>query len=195
MYEKVVDRQITEREALSVLKASLRRRLKGYASANLGGDDMKSPIPTVPFNSNTFDSPDPINWMPPGALAPRDLDEGCSGWWVPDAKVEHIIPARRQSARYIFQYYYSAGETWALFRNVDPVLANQWGPALEFRRVFKGIPTLTVRFMLYHATRSLLFRYLANPGIWLNELRYFAFYCEAIGYWRKVGYTGNRLRL
>jgi hypothetical protein len=28
MYEKVVDRQITEREALSVLKAGLRRRFK-----------------------------------------------------------------------------------------------------------------------------------------------------------------------
>jgi len=121
------------------------------------------------------------------------LDQGCSGWWVPDAKVDHIIPAQRQSIRYIFQYYYSAGETWALFRNVDPVLANQWGPVLEFRRLLKGIPALTVRFMLYHATRFLLFRYLANPGIWLNDLRYFAFYCGAVGYWRKAGYTGNLL--
>ena len=118
------------------------------------------------------------------------LNKGCSGWWVPDAKVDHIIPARRQSVRYIFEYFFSAGETWAFARNIDPV-ANLLGPTLEFRMVVKGVPARVIRFMLYHGTRFLLFRCLASPCIWLNELRFFAFYCGAAAYWRKAGYASN----
>jgi glycosyltransferase involved in cell wall biosynthesis len=119
------------------------------------------------------------------------LDEGCSGWFVPDAKVDHVIPARRQSVRYIFEYFVSAGETWAFLRNADPILASKWPPNLEFRTVLKGVPSLAMRFMLYHATRFLLLRYLASPAVWLNDLRFFAFYYGAVGYWRKNGCSAS----
>jgi len=40
--------------------------------------------------------------------------EGGIGYWVPEAKVKHIIPEKRQSLDYIFEYNRSQGETWAV---------------------------------------------------------------------------------
>jgi len=36
------------------------------------------------------------------------------GYWIPDAKVLHIIPEARQSLAYILKYNRSQGETWAV---------------------------------------------------------------------------------
>ncbi len=40
------------------------------------------------------------------------LNEGGSGWWVPDASVEHWIPKERQSIRYLRSYYTLQGKTF-----------------------------------------------------------------------------------
>jgi glycosyltransferase involved in cell wall biosynthesis len=50
----------------------------------------------------------------------RILKAGWSGWWVPDAKVRHIIPAERQTRDYIEQYFRQVGETAAYLRDVRP---------------------------------------------------------------------------
>jgi len=41
------------------------------------------------------------------------MDEGGVGRWVPNAKVSHIIPARRQTLAYVVEHYRAYGETAA----------------------------------------------------------------------------------
>jgi glycosyltransferase involved in cell wall biosynthesis len=43
----------------------------------------------------------------------RMLASGCTGWWVPESKVRHIIPASRQTLSYFTSYFRRAGETAA----------------------------------------------------------------------------------
>ncbi len=53
-------------------------------------------------------------------LAWRILKTGGSGWWVPGAKVAHIIPAARQTRAYIADYYDQAGRTAAFLHDRFP---------------------------------------------------------------------------
>lgn len=39
------------------------------------------------------------------------LDSGARGWWVPEAGVEHVIPRRRQTLRYLLAHGYGMGRT------------------------------------------------------------------------------------
>jgi len=39
------------------------------------------------------------------------LASGLPGWWVPDARVEHRIPATRMTTRFLRRYYVGAGRT------------------------------------------------------------------------------------
>jgi glucosyl-dolichyl phosphate glucuronosyltransferase len=50
----------------------------------------------------------------------RILREGGSGWWVPDSKVSHLIPAKRQTMRYVYDYFFLAGETFAFLHHRHP---------------------------------------------------------------------------
>lgn len=43
----------------------------------------------------------------------RIIKAGGTGWWVPGSKVHHIIPPGRQTASYIYEYYFLAGATTA----------------------------------------------------------------------------------
>jgi len=42
---------------------------------------------------------------------------GAKGWWVPESKVNHIIPQGRQTLRYVYDYFYLVGETFAFMRD------------------------------------------------------------------------------
>jgi hypothetical protein len=53
-------------------------------------------------------------------LAYRILKAGGSGWWVPDARVEHVICADRQTRAYIAHYYDQAGHTAAFLHERYP---------------------------------------------------------------------------
>jgi GT2 family glycosyltransferase len=53
-------------------------------------------------------------------LAYRILKAGGSGWWVPGAKVRHIIPAERQTRAWIADYYDQAGSTAAFLHDLYP---------------------------------------------------------------------------
>lgn len=44
----------------------------------------------------------------------RMLDAGFEGRWVPDAGVEHQIPASRTTIRYVYDYFYGQGQTWVV---------------------------------------------------------------------------------
>ena len=56
----------------------------------------------------------------------RILRDGAVGWWVPQAKVHHIIPARRQSWAYIYEYFVAMGETQAYLEAVAPGANFMW---------------------------------------------------------------------
>lgn len=42
---------------------------------------------------------------------------GGHGWWVPESKVTHIIPTKRQTLRYLYEYSFLGGETVAYVRD------------------------------------------------------------------------------
>lgn len=50
----------------------------------------------------------------------RIFKEGASGWWVPDSKVTHIISPRRQTLKYLYEYSFGGGETFAYLRDKFP---------------------------------------------------------------------------
>jgi glycosyltransferase involved in cell wall biosynthesis len=50
----------------------------------------------------------------------RLLKEGGHGWWIPGARVDHIIPAERQTWDSVLAYYRRAGETAAYLRDAYP---------------------------------------------------------------------------
>jgi len=56
------------------------------------------------------------------------LASGGSGWWVPDASVEHWIPRERQSIRYLRRYYALQGKT---FHKWDGGGLTFWGRPLR----------------------------------------------------------------
>lgn len=43
----------------------------------------------------------------------RMMKAGATGWWVPGSRVHHLIPPGRQTAAYIYEYYFLAGATTA----------------------------------------------------------------------------------
>lgn len=76
-------------------------------------------------------------------LIERLMEEGRTGWWVPAARVRHMIPKARQSRAYLFEYYRRCGETQAFLRrrqrasgtNATPMM----GPiALSARMAWHG---------------------------------------------------------
>jgi glycosyltransferase involved in cell wall biosynthesis len=50
----------------------------------------------------------------------RIFKEGANGWWVPDSKVTHIIPPKRQTFQYLYDYSYLGGETFGYLRDCFP---------------------------------------------------------------------------
>lgn len=50
----------------------------------------------------------------------RILMAGGEGWWVPDAKVNHLIPSKLQSYRHVYNYAARAGETVAYLLHASP---------------------------------------------------------------------------
>jgi glycosyltransferase involved in cell wall biosynthesis len=46
----------------------------------------------------------------------RMFSSGATGWWVPDAVVNHIIPFARQTPAYVYEYYFLSGATMSHMR-------------------------------------------------------------------------------
>jgi glycosyltransferase involved in cell wall biosynthesis len=105
---------------------------------------------------------------------------GGSGWWVPEAAVEHMIAPERQTIAYIRRYFAAAGAT-AAYREGDA------GP-----RLF-GVPRWLWRRAAGAALRYRLARCAAPPSIWLRHLIVLAQAEGAIRYWRETGKRPARL--
>lgn len=85
------------------------------------------------------------------------LASGASGWWVPDARVEHWIPKERQTVGYLRAYYALQGKTFLKWdRYVGPK--------------FRGRPLLIWGGILRAELAYALARLTGNPHRWLKPL-------------------------
>jgi glycosyltransferase involved in cell wall biosynthesis len=50
----------------------------------------------------------------------RVMKAGGTGWWVPDSRIRHILPAARQTRRSILRYFEQAGQTAAYLHDMFP---------------------------------------------------------------------------
>ena len=87
------------------------------------------------------------------------LAEGAEGRWVPAARVRHIIPATRQSLRYLREYYAGNGASWALVR-----------PNGTERMLF-GRPRWVWREAVQQEVAYRFRRLYAPPAVWSEHLR------------------------
>jgi glycosyltransferase involved in cell wall biosynthesis len=108
-------------------------------------------------------------------LITRLLQSGATGYWIPEAMVEHCIGRERQTTRYIADFYMGAGETHAF----------QAAAKITARRLWFGVPRglwvkLLKRGLLYHVHR------VVSPApVWLGHLRSYSYAKGMFQYWYK----------
>jgi glucosyl-dolichyl phosphate glucuronosyltransferase len=86
------------------------------------------------------------------------LSAGYTGWWVPDAKVQHFVPRQRQSLAYLRKFFVGQGE----------VQSREFGTA-DVPRFF-GRPRWLLKRALSAETRYWWSRMTAPPDVWLRHL-------------------------
>ena len=110
----------------------------------------------------------------------RILKAGGVGWWTPRAKVRHIIPVKRQTLRYVYEYYLSCGETAAYMERVWPGAHHMAGSERDMKWVTGSALSLYARaaltgmlftgaWFIGATSRSLLF--LTQMGIHVGAAR------------------------
>jgi GT2 family glycosyltransferase len=125
-----------------------------------------------PYNVELGFSPDHCRTGEETDVAYRILKAGGVGWWVPNAKVGHVIPAERQSRFYILEHYDRAGRTAAFLHDRFPgdhSLAT-FGPLpfARFGRLGLALASAAARFVSAAAglagLTGLSLRFLARRG-------------------------------
>jgi hypothetical protein len=86
------------------------------------------------------------------------LAAGLTGWWVPDARVQHFVPRHRQTLRYLRRFFVGQGE----------VQSREFGNA-DVPRVF-GKPRWLIKQALAAEARYRWSRMTASPDVWLDRL-------------------------
>ncbi|MBB6226421.1 glycosyltransferase involved in cell wall biosynthesis [Polymorphobacter multimanifer] len=106
---------------------------------------------------------------------------GGKGFSVPASNVRHLIPAGRQSRRYIWSYYRALGETWALLaeRKAQP---NFMGPAEAGQRRLFGVPLWVGRAAASSWLQAAMHRMLGRDAAWLRNIRTAAYHWGAVAY-------------
>jgi glycosyltransferase involved in cell wall biosynthesis len=110
----------------------------------------------------------------------RLLAEGVVGWWVPDAKVFHIITKERQSWDYIYDFSTAYGETLAYLQQTWPGGHHMsWSSDLE--RVRCSLSELNARAAAYRALSRLArglgatarsAKFIATAGLFAGAARF-----------------------
>ena len=103
----------------------------------------------------------------------RLLGSGATGYWIPDAIVEHCIGRDRQTIRYIADYYKSWGETLA-FRNAATTALQPFLFGIP-RRIW---PRLIVWWVLYRISR-----FVAPAPVWVKYLKAYSRNKGICRYW------------
>lgn len=88
------------------------------------------------------------------------LNGGGSGWWTPDARVQHIIPARRQTVSHVFEFSAANGETVSYLESLKSGRHHKSANRREIQRTKGGAAWLN----LMSALNSLLFKVLWLAG-------------------------------
>ena len=96
-------------------------------------------------------------------LVKRMLADGATGWWVPEARVKHFIPAHRQSVRFIREWYRGWGEYLA--RTLPP----------GRHASFAGRPLWLWRQVVESELRFQVRRRVARPEVWIEDLKHAAY--------------------
>jgi glucosyl-dolichyl phosphate glucuronosyltransferase len=102
----------------------------------------------------------------------RMMTAGATGYWVPQARVEHCSDAGQQTIRYVVRYFATAGETEA-YREGHKGAPLWFGvPRWLWRRLIAG-------WVGYHVHR------LISPApVWVRHLKNYTYAWGAIRYWR-----------
>jgi len=103
----------------------------------------------------------------------RLLASGATGYWIPDAMVEHCIGQERQTVRYIAVYYEAWGETQA-FRNAVATAAAPFWFGIP-RRIW---PRLLGGWLLFHFCR-----FTSPAPVWVNYLKIYSRNKGMFRYW------------
>jgi glycosyltransferase involved in cell wall biosynthesis len=106
-------------------------------------------------------------------LIHRLLGSGATGYWIPEALVEHCIGRDRQTLRYIADYYESWGETLA-FRNAAATAAAPFWFGIP-RRIW---PRLLGWWVLYRFCR-----FVSPAPVWLKYLEAYSWNKGMFQYW------------
>ena len=106
------------------------------------------------------------------------LESSGPGVWVPDAVVEHHIPAARQTLGYVEKYNRASGETWALLQ----VRAGALDPAAPPRWLARNILRDTALYRLA--------RMFGRSSSWLPRLASIAYCRGALDYLRAQARAG-----
>jgi glycosyltransferase involved in cell wall biosynthesis len=105
------------------------------------------------------------------------LNAGAAGHWVPGARVDHLIPASRQTTKYVCDYFRGHGETFAFVACTTGTHA-RWG--------------LTLNYGLRAAANAIMFyglRPLAPARLWLPRLKNLGYCLGVLDYMRVVCIT------
>jgi glycosyltransferase involved in cell wall biosynthesis len=102
----------------------------------------------------------------------RILATGASGYWIPDARVEHCIARQRQTTAYIARYFAARGETATFFRR-----RRETGPFLF------GVPRWMWRRVAETWIRYRIHRLLSPALVWMVHLKRYGFAKGQFRYW------------
>jgi glycosyltransferase involved in cell wall biosynthesis len=117
------------------------------------------------YDPNLGVAPGRIKGSEETSLITAIMATGAAGFWLPDAKVSHIIPSSRQTERYIARYYRGRGETVASYRS-------KLGYKLPLDLVQRGTK-LVSSYLLYKINRS-------HPAPHLKELAFQSGYLGSV---------------
>lgn len=103
----------------------------------------------------------PGTWVPGEEtdVIERMLKDGKSGYWVPEAKVQHCTSRSRQTTRYIGEYYRKKGRATAYVSNSREYT----GPQMF------GVPRWLVRRMALNFCKFHLTRWTSPPATWIDH--------------------------
>lgn len=118
----------------------------------------------------------------------RIMQQGSSGWWVPDAQVLHMIPQERQTLRYLVAYYRRVGETIAWLHDNQPGsnIHEMDGPPLF---AWPGSPAELPRQLL-KLMRLVVRRTGLREGRWLGFLALYGYAMGIVAH-RRTGRMGK----
>jgi glucosyl-dolichyl phosphate glucuronosyltransferase len=112
----------------------------------------------------------------------RVLGSGATGYWIPDAMVEHCIGRNRQTLRYVAAFYEAWGETLAL-RSAAATAATPFWFGVP-RRIW---PRLLVWWVLYRSCR-----FVSPAPVWVKYLEAYSWNKGMCRYWLQKRISSQR---